>query len=94
MFRTAVDKPDKATKSRIPDINWSANKSSLIWALLAQIEKDENYRVLYYSRLQKGWRSQIWATLKTKQNKPYRRVYPVPAAVHHLLQHNAIPEDI
>ena len=47
MPRTAADKPDKATKSRIPDINWSANKSSLIWALLAQIEKDENYRVLY-----------------------------------------------
>jgi hypothetical protein len=47
MPRTAADKPDKATKSRIPDINWSANKSSLIWALLAQIEKDENYQVLY-----------------------------------------------
>ena len=47
MPRPAADKPDKATKSRIPDINWSANKSSLIWALLAQIEKDENYRVLY-----------------------------------------------
>ena len=43
----AADKPDKATKSWIPDINWSANKSSLIWALLSQIEKDENYQVLY-----------------------------------------------
>jgi len=46
MPRTAANKPDKTTKSRIPDINWSANKSSLIWALLAQIEKDENYQVL------------------------------------------------
>ncbi|KAH9971582.1 hypothetical protein BGW80DRAFT_1460533 [Lactifluus volemus] len=44
MPRTAAD---KVTKPRIPDINWSANKSSLIWALLVEIEKDENYRVLY-----------------------------------------------
>ena len=43
----AADKPDKATKSQIPDINWSANKFLLIWALLAQIEKDENNGVLY-----------------------------------------------
>jgi hypothetical protein len=41
----------------------------------------------FYSRLQKGWRSPIWATLKTKKTKkPYCRVWlfstlslPVPS---------------
>lgn len=37
----------KAEKPRIPEINWSANNSSAVWALLAEIEKHENYRVLY-----------------------------------------------
>ena len=37
----------KAEKPRIPEINWSADKSSAIWALLEHIEKPENYRVLY-----------------------------------------------
>ena len=47
MPRKAADKPEKATKPHIPDINWAANQSSLIWSLLAEIEKAENYRVLY-----------------------------------------------
>jgi hypothetical protein len=37
----------KAEKPRIPEINWSANNSLAVWALLAEIEKHENYRVLY-----------------------------------------------
>ncbi|KAF8811785.1 hypothetical protein BYT27DRAFT_7208178 [Phlegmacium glaucopus] len=44
MARTAAD---KAEKPRIPEINWSANNSSAVWALLDEIEKTENYRVLY-----------------------------------------------
>ena len=44
MARTATD---KAEKPRIPKINWSANNSSAVWALLAEIEKNENYHVLY-----------------------------------------------
>jgi hypothetical protein len=47
MPRKAADKPEKAAKPHIPDINWAANQSSLIWSLLAEIEKAENYRVLY-----------------------------------------------
>ena len=44
MARTAAD---KAEKPRIPEINWSANNSLAVWALLAEIKKNENYRVLY-----------------------------------------------
>ena len=44
MARTATD---KAEKPRIPEINWSAHNSSAVWALLAEIEKKENYRVLF-----------------------------------------------
>ena len=47
MPRKAADKPEKAAKPHIPDINWAANQSSLIWSLLAEIEKAENYRILY-----------------------------------------------
>jgi hypothetical protein len=47
MPRKAADKPEKAAKPHIPDINWAANQSLLIWSLLAEIEKAENYRVLY-----------------------------------------------
>ena len=47
MPRKAAEKPEKAAKPHIPDINWAANQSSLIWSLLAEIEKAENYRVLY-----------------------------------------------
>jgi hypothetical protein len=44
MPRTASEKSEKP---RIPEINWSANNFSAIWALLAEIEKKENYRVLF-----------------------------------------------
>ena len=37
----------KDEKPQIPEINWSANNSSAVWALLAEIEKNENYHVLY-----------------------------------------------
>jgi hypothetical protein len=47
MPRAAADKSDKVTKPRIPDIIWSSDNNSLIWSLLAEIEKDDNYRVLY-----------------------------------------------
>ncbi|KAF8953368.1 hypothetical protein BDZ97DRAFT_1929729 [Flammula alnicola] len=47
MPHVAANKSEKAVKPCIPDINWAANKSSLIWGLLAEIEKDVNYRVLY-----------------------------------------------
>lgn len=47
MTRTAAFKADKAEKPRIPELNWSANDSSAAWTLLAEIEKSENYRVLY-----------------------------------------------
>jgi hypothetical protein len=31
----------------IHSFSWSANNSSAVWALLAEIKKNENYRVLY-----------------------------------------------
>ena len=34
----------KASEPRIPTINWS---DELVWALLAELEKEENYRVLF-----------------------------------------------
>jgi hypothetical protein len=36
-----------ALKPKIPDIPWGQDKSSLVWDLLAEIEKEENYRVLF-----------------------------------------------
>lgn len=47
MTRTAASRANKAEKPLIPEINWSANNSSAVWTLLAEIEKSENYRVLY-----------------------------------------------
>jgi hypothetical protein len=44
MAHTAAN---KAEKPQIPKINWSANNFLAVWALLAKIEKNENYRVLY-----------------------------------------------
>ena len=44
MARTAAN---KAEKPGISEINWSANISLAVWALLAEIEKNENYCVLY-----------------------------------------------
>jgi len=47
MPHKAAEKTEKAAKPHIPDINWAANQSSLIWSLLAEIEKAGNWRVLY-----------------------------------------------
>ncbi|KAF8152473.1 hypothetical protein B0H34DRAFT_663721 [Crassisporium funariophilum] len=47
MACTAADKAAKAEKPHIPEINWSADKSSAVWALLQHIEKAENYCVLH-----------------------------------------------
>ncbi|KAF8156110.1 hypothetical protein B0H34DRAFT_752270 [Crassisporium funariophilum] len=47
MPRKAAEKPEKAVKPHIPDINWAVNNSSLVWSLLAEINKAENYCVLY-----------------------------------------------
>ncbi|KAF8236831.1 hypothetical protein L208DRAFT_1250180 [Tricholoma matsutake] len=38
---------NKAEKPQIPEINWSANNSLAVCALLAEIKKNENYRILY-----------------------------------------------
>ncbi|KIK00664.1 hypothetical protein K443DRAFT_132596 [Laccaria amethystina LaAM-08-1] len=47
MACTAASRVDKVEKPHIPEINWSANDSSAVWALLAEIKKNENYRILY-----------------------------------------------
>ena len=47
MTHTATSKAGKAEKPHIPELNWSANDSSTIWTLLAEIEKSENYHILY-----------------------------------------------
>lgn len=40
-------KPRENKKPRIPEIAWAENDNHLIWLLLAEIEKDANYRVLF-----------------------------------------------
>ena len=37
----------KDEKPWIPEINWSANNSPAVWALLAEIKKNENYLLKY-----------------------------------------------
>lgn len=32
---------------KIPDICWGENNDVLVWSLLGEVEKEENYRVLY-----------------------------------------------
>ena len=57
----------------------------------------QHYIIQHYSHLQKGWQSQIW-DFENKQNKTNPIVgftlSQPSATVHHLLQHNAVSEDI
>jgi hypothetical protein len=43
--------PQKARKvSNIPPLPWAAEQSKLIWALLTEVEKTENFKVLFGKR--------------------------------------------
>jgi hypothetical protein len=48
---------DKAEKPRIPKISWSANNSLAVWALLAEIKKNENYCILSIDSRKESMRS-------------------------------------
>ena len=37
----------KSTKPSIPPIGWDANQQALTWALLNELEKKENFKVLF-----------------------------------------------
>jgi hypothetical protein len=39
--------PKSGTKSSIPPISWDANQHALTWALLNELEKQENFKVLF-----------------------------------------------
>ena len=42
--------PPAAGKAKIPNIDWSANNSHLIWQILTEAEKEENQKVLFGKR--------------------------------------------
>jgi len=43
--------PKKARKvSNIPPLPWTAERSKLIWTLLTEVEKGENFKVLFGKR--------------------------------------------
>ncbi|KDR82164.1 hypothetical protein GALMADRAFT_59519 [Galerina marginata CBS 339.88] len=37
----------KAPKPKLPDIPWSEDEDKLVWSFLTELEKDENYKVLF-----------------------------------------------
>ncbi|KAI0724894.1 hypothetical protein C8Q72DRAFT_936863, partial [Fomitopsis betulina] len=37
-------------KSSVPDIDWKANNGALLWQLIGELEKPENFRVLFGKR--------------------------------------------
>ena len=40
----------KASKAKLPDIPWGEDDSRLVLAFLTELEKSENYRVLFGKR--------------------------------------------
>jgi hypothetical protein len=43
--------PKKARKvSNIPPLPWTAERSKLVWTLLTEVEKAENFKVLFGKR--------------------------------------------
>ena len=42
--------PKPSTKSFIPPISWDADQQALTWALLNELEKQENFKVLFGKR--------------------------------------------
>jgi hypothetical protein len=39
--------PPKVTKPKLPDIPWAEDDDNLVWAFITELEKDENYKVLF-----------------------------------------------
>jgi len=37
----------KVPKVKLPDIPWSEDDNKLVWAFITELERDENYKVLF-----------------------------------------------
>jgi hypothetical protein len=79
---------DKAEKPRIPEINWSANNSSAVWALLAKIEKNENYHVLYGKKNV----AEVSVSIPSAWNCPMQLVNRIQAVKPRLLSMPGLPK--
>ena len=51
-------------RADLPDVDWQANDLALTWELVGQLEKHENYRVLFGKRD----KNEVWWTVSLRIN--------------------------